>query len=304
LSAAPTLRNRLSLGGASAFVFAFLYLPVAVLVIFSFNDARTGASWAGFTTRWYLSLAENENVREATWNSIYVAGVSTLVAVVLGTMLSLAVDRHAFRGRGVVQQVLYLPVITPEIVTGVSLLAFFSLVLQGINSLFDLNPMEALRLGRPTVVIAHIGFNVAFVALVVRASLRNLDPAMEEASRDLGASAWVTFWRVTLPSIMPGVLGGALLALTLSLDDFVITFFVTGPGGETLPIEIYGELRRTISPEINAISSLLLAASTIALLSALAVQAVAGRRRRARLRVRPVEPRADALPFQREETAM
>jgi len=285
-------------------VFAFLYLPVVVLVVFSFNDARTGASWAGFTTRWYVALADNENVREATWNSIYVAGVSTLVAVVLGTMLSLAVDRHAFRGRGAVQQVLYLPVITPEIVTGVSLLAFFSLVLQGVNTLFDLNPTEALRLGRPTVVIAHIGFNIAFVALVVRASLRNLDPAMEEASRDLGASAWVTFWRVTLPSIMPGVLGGGLLALTLSLDDFVITFFVTGPGGETLPIEIYGELRRTISPEINAISSLLLAASTVALLSALAVQAVAGRRRRVRLQVRPVEPRTDAPPLQREETAM
>jgi len=301
VSAAPSLRARLSLGGASAFVFAFLYLPVAVLVIFSFNDARTGGSWVGFTTRWYLALAENEGVRSATWNSLYVAVISTLVAVVLGTMLSLAVDRHLFRGRGVVQQVLYLPVITPEIVTGVSLLAFFSLVLQGLNELLGLDVSEALRLGRPTVVIAHIGFNVAFVALVVRASLRNLDPAMEEASRDLGASAWVTFWRVTLPSIMPGVLGGALLAFTLSLDDFVITFFVTGPGGATLPIEIYGQLRRTISPEINAISSLLLAASTVALLSALGVQAAAGRRRRARLRA---QPQAGALSLQREETAM
>jgi len=158
VSAAPSLRARLSLGGASAFVFAFLYLPVAVLVIFSFNDARTGGSWVGFTTRWYLALAENEGVRSATWNSLYVAVISTLVAVVLGTMLSLAVDRHLFRGRGVVQQVLYLPVITPEIVTGVSLLAFFSLVLQGLNELLGLDVSEALRLGRPTVVIAHIGF--------------------------------------------------------------------------------------------------------------------------------------------------
>lgn len=292
MNAGRSAVGRLSLGGASAFVFAFLYLPVVVLVIFSFNDARTGSSWAGFTTRWYLALADNERVRSATWNSLYVAVISTLVAVVLGTMLSLAVDRHVFRGRTALQQVMYLPIITPEIVTGVSLLAFFSLVLQGLNELLGRDAATALRLGRPTVVIAHIGFNIAFVALVVRASLRNLDPAMEEASQDLGASAWVTFWRVTLPAIMPGVLGGALLAFTLSLDDFVITFFVTGPGGATLPIEIYGQLRRTISPEINAISSLLLAASTVALLMALSVQAVAGRRRRSQLRA---EPPADAL---------
>lgn len=271
-----------ALAGASLSVYAFLYVPVGLLVLFSFNDARSGSSWAGFTTRWYMALAANDEVKGATWNSLRVAFISTAIAVVLGTMLSLAVDRHRFRGRGAVRQVMYLPIIVPEIVTGVSLLVFFSLALQGLNDALGRDFSNAFRLGIPTVIIAHVGFCVAFVALVVRASLRNLDPALEDASQDLGASPWVTYRRVVLPLIMPGVLGGALLAFTLSLDDFVITFFVTGPGGETLPIEVFGQLRRTVSPEINAISTLFVGLSALTLLTALAVQAVASRRRRDR----------------------
>lgn len=269
----------LTLGGLSALVFVFLYLPVVTLILFSFNDARTGSSWAGFTTKWYTELAGNDRIKDALFNSLSIAIISTLVAVVLGTMLSLAVDRHTFRGRGVAQQIMYLPIVTPEIITGVSLLAFFSLALSGLNGVLGREAADAFRLGTPTITIAHIGFNTAFVALVVRASLRNLDPAIEEASQDLGASSWVTFWKVTLPAIMPGVLGGALLAFTLSLDNFVITFFVTGPGGTTLPIFIFGALRRTISPEINAISALIIAASTVILLASLSVQAFGARRR-------------------------
>lgn len=279
MSARPSFANRAALGGVSALVYLFLYLPVALLVLFSFNDARTGSSWAGFTVDWYTALADNDDLKSATWNSVYVAVISTAIAVVLGTMLSLAMERHRFRGRGALQQALYLPIITPEIVTGVSLLVFFSLVLQGINSALGRDFSNALRLGRPTVIVAHIAFNVAFVALVIRASLRNHDPAVEEASQDLGASPWVTFWRITLPAIIPGVLGGALLAFTLSIDNFVITFFVTGPGAATLPIEVFGQLRRTISPEINAISTLILAVSTLVLLTALGLQATAARRR-------------------------
>lgn len=284
MSARGSALHRLFLASTSVGVYAFLYLPIAVLVLFSFNDARTGSSWAGFTTRWYVALADNDAVISAAWNSLYVAIVSTVISVLLGTMLSLAVERRPFRGRGAVELVMYLPVVTPEIVTGVSLLALFSLVLGNLSELLGLGPSNALRLGLPTVIIAHIGFNIAFVALVVRASLRNLDPATEEASQDLGASPWLTFWKVTLPAIMPGVLGGGLLAFTLSLDDFVITLFVTGPGGRTLPIEIFGQLRRTVSPEINAISTLFLLASTIALLAALGVQANAARRRGGQLR--------------------
>jgi spermidine/putrescine transport system permease protein len=276
------LRNRMPsalLGSASILVYAFLYAPVAVLVLFSFNKARTGGRWTGFTTSWYGALADNDNLKSATWNSLYIAAIATVTAVVLGTMISLVIDRQRFRGRAAAQQVVYLPIVAPEIVTGVSLLAFFSLVLKGLNSALGRTAADAFRFGRPTIIIAHVAFCTAFVALVVRASLRNLDPAIEEAAQDLGASPWVTFWRVTLPSIFPGVLGGALLSFTLSLDNFVITFFVTGPGAATLPLEVFSQLRRTISPEVNAVSTLIFGASTVVLVSALAVQAVLARRR-------------------------
>ncbi|MDE0162932.1 MAG: ABC transporter permease [Acidimicrobiaceae bacterium] len=268
-----------AIGATAGLVYLFFYLPVLVLVLFSFNEARTGGRWTGFTTAWYARLADNDQIRSATVNSILIAVIATALAVVVGTMLSLALDRHAFRGRRAAEQVVYLPVIAPEIVTGVSLLAFFSFVLSRLNDLLGRGAGDALRLGRPTVVIAHVAFCTAFVALVVRASLLNFDPVVEEAARDLGASRWTTFWRVTLPSIAPGVLGGALLSFTLSLDNFVITFFVAGPGATTLPIEVFGQLRRSISPEVNAVSTLIFAASTLLLVGALAIQAGAARRR-------------------------
>lgn len=271
----------IALGASSAMVYVVLYVPVAVLILFSFNAARSGGRITRLTTAWYASLRDNERLLTSTWNSIYIAAVSTTIAVVLGTMLSLVIDRQRFRGRAAAQQVVYLPVIAPEIVTGISLLAFFSLVLNGLNSLLDRGAAEAFRLGRPTIIIAHVAFSTAFVSLVVRASLRNLDPAIEEAARDLGASPWVTFWKVTLPSITPGVLGGALLAFTLSLDNFVITFFVAGPGASTLPIEVFSQLRRTISPEVNAISTLIFVASSLVLLCGLAMMTLLSRRRMA-----------------------
>lgn len=280
MSAPVPPAGRIALGAASLFVYVFLYLPVAVLILFSFNDARTGGRWVGFTTSWYGELLENDRILAATRNSLAIAVTATAISVVLGTMLSLALERHRFRGRALVRQVTYLPVIAPEIVTGVSLLAFFSLVLGWLNDALGRGAADAFRMGRPTVILAHVAFNTAFVALVVRVSLRNFDVSIEEAAQDLGASPWRTFWRVTLPSILPGVLGGALLAFSLSLDNFVITFFVAGPGGTTLPIEIFSQLRRTIRPDINAVSTLLFAASSLALLLALGLQALAGRRRR------------------------
>jgi spermidine/putrescine transport system permease protein len=280
VSAPARPAGRAALGAASLVVYVFLYLPVAVLILFSFNDARTGGRWVGFTTEWYGALLENRRIIDATRNSLTVAVTSTAIAVVLGTMLSLAMERHRFRGRGVMRQVAYLPVIAPEIVTGVSLLAFFSLVLSWVNDALGRDPTNAFRMGRPTVIIAHVAFNTAFVALIVRVSLRHFDPSIEEAAQDLGASHWHTFWRVTLPGIIPGLLGGALLAFSLSLDNFVITFFVAGPGGITLPIEIFAQLRRTIRPDINAVSTLLFVASSLALALALALQSLAARRRR------------------------
>jgi len=190
-----------AIGATAGLVYLFFYLPVLVLVLFSFNEARTGGRWTGFTTAWYARLADNDQIRSATVNSILIAVIATALAVVVGTMLSLALDRHAFRGRRAAEQVVYLPVIAPEIVTGVSLLAFFSFVLSRLNDLLGRGAGDALRLGRPTVVIAHVAFCTAFVALVVRASLLNFDPVVEEAARDLGARRWTTFRRVTLPAL-------------------------------------------------------------------------------------------------------
>lgn len=240
------------------FSFLFLYLPIVVLVAFSFNNSRLAARWEGFTLHWYTEMATSEPILNAFGNSLVIAVVSTVIATVLGTMTALAMERFRFPLRRTYDGILYLPIIIPDIVMAISLLAFFSLAINGINATFGLTGNEALRPGLITVIIAHVAFNISFVAIVVRTSLRELNTAYEEAAQDLGADEWTTFRRITLPLITPGILGGALLAFTLSLDDFVITFFTTGPGGTTLPIEVFGRIRRAISPEINAISTVML----------------------------------------------
>ncbi len=245
------------------FSFFFLYAPIIILVAFSFNDSRLGARWAGFTLKWYGQMLESEAIRVAVRNSLFVAFVSTAISTVLGTMTAIAMERFRFPFRRTYDGILYLPVIIPDIVMAISLLAFFSLSLGWMNNLFGLQGNSALRPGLTTVIIAHVAFNISFVAIVVRTSLRELDPNFEEAAQDLGANEWITFRRIILPLITPGILGGALLAFTLSLDDFVITFFTTGPGGTTLPIEVFGRIRRSISPEINAISTVMLLASML-----------------------------------------
>lgn len=255
-----------------AFCFFFLYAPILVLVAFSFNDSRLAASWQGFTLHWYVEMFNSRAIMTAFQNSIVVAIISTAISTVLGTMTALALERYRFRFRRTYDGILYLPVIIPDIVMAVSLLAFFSLSLGWINSAFGLEGSNALRSGLGTVIIAHVAFNISFVAIVVRTSLRNMNPALEEAAQDLGANEWITFRRITLPLIMPGILGGALLAFTLSLDDFVITFFTTGPGGTTLPIEVFGRIRRAISPEINAISTVMLMMSMLLIIISQIVQ--------------------------------
>jgi spermidine/putrescine transport system permease protein len=181
-------------------------------------------------------------------------------------------ERFRFPLRKTYDGILYLPVIVPDIVMGISLLAFFALTLEIINNSLSLSSDSALRPGLGTVIIAHVAFNISFVAIVVRTSLRDFNKALEEAAMDLGANEWTTFRRVTLPLIMPGILGGALLAFTLSLDDFVITFFTTGPGGTTLPIEVFGRIKRAISPEINAISTVMLMVSIMLVIASQVLQ--------------------------------
>ncbi|MBI3360329.1 MAG: ABC transporter permease, partial [Chloroflexi bacterium] len=197
----------------------------------------------------------NGEVLSAARNTMTIAIVSTVASTIIGTMAALALQRYAFPAKTFSEVSLYIPIVIPEIVMGIGILVLFSALFRWLNSAFGLQGDDRLALGLGTVIVSHIAFSIPFVALVVRARLHGFDKAIEEAAMDLGADEWVTFWRVTLPIIAPGVLSGGLLAFTLSLDDFVITFFTNGPGSTTLPIYVYGLLRRIITPEVNALST-------------------------------------------------
>ncbi len=233
-------------------VYLFLYLPIAVLAAFSFNRALQTAAWEGFTLAWYGHLLRDERLLQALRNSLLVAALATTLATAIGTLAALALDRRDLPGRQATRGLLLLPVILPEVVLGAALLTFFGAV--------------RLRLSLVTVLIAHVVFSISYVAVVVRARLAGLDPALAEAARDLGAGAWETLRRVTLPMAAPGIAAGALLVFTLSIDDYVITSFVAGVGATTLPLHIYSMLKAGVTPEVNAVSTLLLAV-TIALIA-------------------------------------
>lgn len=250
------------------FTYIFLYAPIVLLILYSFNNSRSGARWQGFTLRWYQRLVENERLRDALWTSLSVASISTIVATVLGTLAALALAKPRWRGRRTFDVALYLPVIVPDIVLAIAMLGFFALAFRGFQDLTGIN----LNTGLTTVIIAHIAFNISYVAVVVRASLAHFDPRMDEAAADLGATPFQTFWRIKFPLILPGILGGALLAFTLSLDDFVVTFFARGPGVNTLTTEVYGQIRKNISPEINAISTVMVLMSMILVALSLVLQ--------------------------------
>jgi len=222
--------------------YAYIYLPILILIIFSFNTQKLNVRWEGFTLAWYGELFRDAHVLDALRNSLVIASISTIVATVIGTMAALALQRYSFRGRGASESLLYIPVIIPEVVMGIALLAFFA----------QLN----IRLGLTTITLAHIAFSIPFVTLVVRARLHGFDKSIEEAAMDLGANEFTTFRRVTLPTIMPGVLSGAMLAFTLSLDDYVITYFTAGPGSTTLPLRVFSMVRFAVTPEVNALSTL------------------------------------------------
>jgi spermidine/putrescine transport system permease protein len=244
--------------------YLFLYLPIIILVVFSFNASRYVAVWRGFTFEWYQTLFTNQAIAAALRNSLIVAGTSTLVSTVFGTMVALAMERYRFPGKLAFDGLLYLPIIIPDIAMAVMLLLFFVMV--------------NLRLGLITIIISHIAFNISFVAVVVRARLAYFDVTLEEAAKDLYANEWQTFRRVTLPLIMPGILGGALLAFTLSIDDFVITFFTAGPGSTTLPLRIYSMVKIGVTPEINALSSMMLLFSMALVVTSLLIQRGGGQR--------------------------
>lgn len=255
------------LGANAWLVFFFFYAPIFTLVFFSFNGSNRVGIWGGLSTRWYTEMFSNQQVWNAVTNSLIVAGISTIVSVVLGTAVAIALDRYRFRGDRTLDGLLYLPIIIPDVTMAVMLLIFFARTFEMINTIGP-----RFQLGLTSIVLSHIAFNISFVAVVVRARLGQLDPRLEEAARDLYANGWQAFRRVTLPLIMPGVMGGALLALTVSLDDVVITAFVSGPGSTTLPVYVFGLVKRGVSPLINAISTVMLVASITLVLGSLAFQ--------------------------------
>jgi len=247
------------LGLHSILSFIFLYAPIVVLVIFSFTNDSFGVVWKGFTLKWYAQLLQNERLIDATFNTLKVALISTLISTVIGTLMALALERYHFRGRTGLDALLYLPIVIPEIVMALALLAFFAFSLGLLENITG----QQWRLSIVTVIISHIAFSISFVVVVVRASLKGFDRRLEEAAQDLGANEWQTFRWITLPLILPGIIGGALLAFTLSLDDFIISFFTVGPGVSLLPVEVYSQVKRAITPKINAISTVMLVLSML-----------------------------------------
>jgi spermidine/putrescine transport system permease protein len=235
--------SRTFLLSESLLVYIFLYAPIIILVIYSFNSSRYSV-WEGFSFQWYKSLFNNQLILRALRNSLIVAFASTIFASIIGTLAALGMQRFEFRGKKGMDTLFYLPVIIPEIVMAASLVIFFGFI--------------KMTLGMTTVILAHVAFCVSYVVIVVRARLEGFDTTLEEAAMDLGANEIQTFFRVTLPLIFPGILSGALLAFTLSIDDYIITSFVAGVGSTTLPLQIYSMVKTKVTPEINAVSTLLL----------------------------------------------
>lgn len=240
-------------------VYLFLYIPIFVLIVFSFNDNQRVSVWSHFSLRWYREMLGNADVINALQTTLIVAAISTVVSTILGTAAAISMERFRFRGRSIADGTLYLPIIIPDVTMAIMMLLLFAQVINVVTYV----PFLAGRFnfGIGTISLAHIAFNIAYVAVVVRARLAQMDPTLEEAAADLYASRWQTFWKVTLPLIIPGVAGGALLALTLSLDDVVVTQFVSGSGATTLPVYVFGLVRRGVTPLINAVSVVMLVAS-------------------------------------------
>src|SRR5687768_15907700 len=234
--------------------FAFLYIPIAVLIVLSFNRAGLPTVWSGFSFEWYGALSGNPKILNSAWNSVIVASISAAIATVLGTLLALGVERA--KPSAARDALLFAPMIVPDIVLAIALLSFFTLL--------------KFTLGLHSIILAHVVFNIAFVCAVVRARLKNFDWSLLEVSADLGATALTTFLRVTLPLIAPAVLAGALLAFTLSLDEFIIAYFTAGAGqaSTTLPMKIYAMIRFGVTPEINAMATIVMLLSfTLVLMS-------------------------------------
>lgn len=239
-------------------VYLFLYLPIIVVVVFSFNTSERNITFEGFTLDWYVSVWSNRTLIHAFTNTIWVAFFSTAISVVLGTLCAVGMYKFEFRLKSLLSSTLYIPIVIPELVFGIAMLVFFS----------SLN----LSMNMATLIIAHVTFSMPFVIITVRSRLAGFDHSIEEAAHDLGANEWHTFFRVTLPMIMPGVISGGMLALTMSLDDVVVSYFTAGPNSQTLPLKILGMVKKGISPDVNALSTLMILGSVLILLVSTLIQ--------------------------------
>jgi ABC-type spermidine/putrescine transport system permease subunit II len=250
--AAVTSRPSRWLTGFALVIYALLFAPIVVLIVFSFNESRRNFVWLGFTVDWYGKLLHNQQILDALWVTIQVAIVAVIGSTILGSLLGLGLARIRFRGASAVQTLLLLPMITPEVVMGISLLVFFTQLFGQNGSIVQIS-------------LAHITFCISYVAITVRARAASLDPRLEEAARDLGASATGAFRHVTLPLLAPAVAAGAMLAFALSFDDLIVTSFNAGVGSTTLPIQIYSSIKFGVTPQINAISTIIVAVVSVAL---------------------------------------
>lgn len=239
-------------------VFLFLYLPIIVLVVYSFNSSKMNIVFESFTFDWYKNLFSNQELIEAFVNTIIIAVTSTVISTIIGTLAAVGLNKYDFPFKNLIMKLIYIPIVIPEIVLGISLLSVYTLM--------------KMELGMFTLILSHIAFSIPFVIVSVRSSLTPAVKVYEEAAKDLGANTFKTFFQITLPTIMPGVISGATLALTLSLDDVVISYFNAGPGSNTLPLKIYSMIKTGITPDVNALSSLMLLAVIIILTTSVIIQ--------------------------------
>jgi len=225
-------------------VFIFLFLPIFVLVLFSFNTSKLNIIFEGFTLHWYKDLFSNRSLLEALANTLIVSVTSTIISTIIGTISAYGLYKYDFKGKNIINELLYVPIVLPEIVLGIALLSIYTLM--------------RLELGMFTLILAHISFSIPFVMVSVRSVLNSIDPNLEKAAADLGATELTTFFKIILPSLLPGIASGAELAFSLSLDDVVISYFTAGPGSNTLPLHIYSIIKTGVTPDVNALISLML----------------------------------------------
>ena len=239
-------------------VFIFLYLPILALIAFSFNDSKLNIVFEGFTLEWYKTLFTNTTLLESLGNTLIVAITSTVISTIVGTLAAIGLYKYDFKGKDFINSLLYIPVVIPEIVLGISLLSIYTLM--------------KLNLGLGTLIISHIAFSIPYVIISIRTVISSMNWQIEEAAHDLGASDFLIFRKIILPEIIPGIISGATLAFTLSLDDVIISYFTTGPGSNTLPLQIYSMIKTGITPDVNALTTLIILVVMIILFTSTIIQ--------------------------------